>query len=84
MTKAELEARVKQLEEQVEDLEQQLAYADEAYTEMEAAWSNEFHKNVASMGSFEDLSFALWKDQMLTPQLEAWLIRYRKERQNGM
>lgn len=80
MSKAELEKENRRLKEKIEDLEQTIDNADDAYTDMEAAWANERRKNENSMGPLDDLLWAMKKDGVLTPQLEDWLIKYRKGR----
>ena len=80
MSKAELEQEVRHLKEKIEDLEQTIDNADDAYTEMEAEWANERRKNENSLGPLDDMLWAMQKDGVLTPQLEDWLTKYQKGR----
>lgn len=78
MTKADLEKQVKELQARVDDLEGQVALADEAYEELEAELASAVRREDKSMGTWEDVKYAMIKDGILTPALEQWFENYLK------
>lgn len=78
MTKVDLEKQVKELQARIDDLEGQVALADEAYEELEAELASAVHRENQSMGTWEDVKYAMIKDGILTPALEQWFENYLK------
>jgi predicted RNase H-like nuclease (RuvC/YqgF family) len=80
MTKAELEQRVKELEEEVESLQNELDGEYEAYTELEnenyeLTWRLETGGSVVNMNDFK---YRLKIDGLMTDELNEFIDNYMK------